>query len=211
MKLDSIRREYRYAALTRENVVATPISQFKKWIKEAQHANVNDFSAMSIITSEADGFPQSRIVLLKAVSASGFTFFTNYDSGKGTAIKKNNKVGLHFFWPELERQIRIDGIAQKTSRQESVQYFNSRPLESQIAACVSAQSTTLKSRSELEEKYKLLKESLDGKFPECPQNWGGYLVKPVKIEFWQGRENRLHDRIVYQLVNSEWQIERLSP
>lgn len=211
IKLDTIRREYRFAALTRENVAETPIAQFKQWIKDAQHANVNDFSAMSIITSEADGFPQSRIVLLKDISAEGFTFFTNYESQKGQAIKRNNKVGLHFFWPELERQIRIDGIAEKTSREVSEQYFYSRPLESQIAACVSAQSAPLKSRSELEEKYRSLKNALGNKRPTCPEDWGGYLVRPVKVEFWQGRESRLHDRIVYQLLNDEWKIERLFP
>jgi pyridoxamine 5'-phosphate oxidase len=211
MKLDSIRREYRFAALTKQSVAASPIDQFKEWLNDAQRANVNDFSAMSLITAQAGGFPQSRIVLLKDISVDGFTFFTNYDSQKGKAIEKNSKVGIHFFWPELERQVRIDGIAEKVSREASVQYFKSRPLESQIAACASAQSATLTSRSKLEEQYKSLQNALQGEQPECPENWGGYLVRPVKIEFWQGRESRLHDRIVHELIENEWKIKRLSP
>nr|WP_319570909.1 pyridoxamine 5'-phosphate oxidase [uncultured Draconibacterium sp.] len=211
MKLDTERREYRFAALTQKSVATSPIEQFNEWINDAQHANVNDFSAMNLITATADGFPQSRIVLLKDISVDGFTFFTNYDSQKGKAIEKNNKVGLHFFWSELERQVRIDGVAEKTSREASVQYFKSRPLESQIAACVSAQSSILTSRSNLEEQFKSLQNTLQGEHPECPANWGGYLVRPVKIEFWQGRESRLHDRIVYELIENEWKIKRLSP
>ncbi|MDX8339160.1 pyridoxamine 5'-phosphate oxidase [Draconibacterium sp. IB214405] len=211
MKLDSVRREYKYAALNKQSVAVSPIDQFKSWLSDAQDANVNDFSAMSLITAEKDGFPQSRIVLLKDISIEGFTFFTNYDSQKGKAIGKNNKVGLHFFWPELERQVRIDGIAEKTTRQTSVDYFNSRPMESQLAACASDQSATLESRSELDEQFKALQETLNGQQPECPENWGGYLVRPVKIEFWQGRESRLHDRIVYELIENEWKIKRLAP
>ena len=211
MKLDTIRREYRYAALTKQSVAASPIDQFKGWLNDAQSANVNDFSAMSLITAETGGFPQSRIVLLKDISADGFTFFTNYDSQKGKAIEKNNKVGLHFFWPELERQLRINGVAEKVSREASVQYFKSRPLESKIAACASAQSATLTSRSKLEEQFNSLQNALQGNHPECPENWGGYLVRPVKMEFWQGRESRLHDRIVYELVENDWKIKRLSP
>lgn len=211
MKLDTIRREYAYAALTKRSVAASPIEQFKNWLHDAQHANVNDFSAMSLITSETNGFPQSRIVLLKDISTEGFTFFTNYNSQKGKTIEKNNKVGLHFFWPEQERQVRIDGIAEKTSRQVSEQYFNSRPLESQIAAYASDQSAILQSRSELENRFKSLSDRFKNEQPECPKNWGGYVVRPMRIEFWQGRESRLHDRIVYELVENEWKIKRLAP
>nr|WP_320154090.1 pyridoxamine 5'-phosphate oxidase [uncultured Draconibacterium sp.] len=211
MKLDTIRREYRYAELTKKSVADSPLKQFKNWLNDAQRANVNDFSAMSLITAAKNGFPQSRIVLLKDISSGGFTFFTNYDSMKGKAIAMNNKVGLHFFWPELERQVRIDGVAEKTSREVSVAYFNSRPLESQIAACASAQSSALTSRNKLEEQFKSLQNALDGEHPECPENWGGYLVRPVRIEFWQGRENRLHDRIVFELVENDWKIKRLAP
>lgn len=211
MKLDTIRREYRYAALTKQSVATSAIDQFKNWLNDAQLANVNDFSAMNLITAEAGGFPQSRIVLLKDISINGFTFFTNYDSQKGKAIEKNNKVGLHFFWPELERQVRIEGIAEKTSRETSILYFKSRPVDSQIAACASAQSSTLTSRSVLEEQFRSLQNALHGEHPECPDNWGGYLVRPVKMEFWQGRESRLHDRIVYELVENGWRIKRLSP
>lgn len=211
MKLDAIRREYRYAALTKKHVAPSPTQQFKDWLKEAENAAVNDFSAMSLITSANDSFPQSRIVLLKDISTEGFTFFTNYNSNKGKAIAQNNKVGLHFFWSELERQIRIDGIAEKTSREVSENYFRSRPLDSQIAACASNQSEELLSRKQLEDRFNQLKDGLNGSSPECPEDWGGFLVRPVRIEFWQGRENRMHDRIVYHLINDTWQIKRLSP
>lgn len=211
MKLDVIRREYRYAALTKQDVNQSPIDQFRTWLDEAKNAAVNDFSAMSLITYDSGSFPQSRIVLLKDINSEGFTFFTNYNSNKGKSISRNNKVGLHFFWPELERQVRIDGIAEKTSREISVNYFRSRPLDSQIAACASHQSEELNSRKELEESFHLLKHELNGANPECPEDWGGYLIRPKRIEFWQGRENRMHDRLVYELIENTWKIKRLSP
>ncbi|HYQ56670.1 MAG TPA: pyridoxal 5'-phosphate synthase, partial [Draconibacterium sp.] len=158
MKLDSIRREYLSAELTQKDVAATPIKQFKTWLDNAKKSNVKDFSAMSLITCIPGEYPQSRIVLLKDIGTYGLTFYTNYNSHKGQAINLNNKVGLHFFWPELERQVRVDGIAEKTSRQASEAYFNSRPLESQIAAFVSHQSEELQSRYQLEESYRKLKD-----------------------------------------------------
>ncbi len=166
---------------------------------------------MSIVTNGADGFPDSRIVLLKSYNNEGFVFFTNYNSQKGQAIAENPKVSLHFFWPELERQVRISGIAEKTSIEESEAYFHSRPFESQVAAAVSDQSAEVPSRVYLEEKFDALKKELNGTNPERPKNWGGYLVRPVKFEFWQGRENRLHDRIVYELKDEDWIIKRLAP
>ena len=166
---------------------------------------------MSIVTNGADGFPESRLVLLKGYNVDGFVFFTNYNSQKGQAIAQNPKVSLHFFWPELEQTMRIAGIAEKTSFEESETYFHARPFESQVAAAVSDQSAEVPSRAYLEEKFEAVKKELKGSNPEYPKNWGGYLVRPVKFEFWQGRENRLHDRIVYELKNDDWIIKRLAP
>ncbi len=184
---------------------------FQRWMKEVLNLNKIDATSMSIVTNGADGFPDSRIVLLKSYNNEGFVFFTNYNSQKGQAIAENPKVSLHFFWPELERQVRISGIAEKTSIEESEAYFHSRPFESQVAAAVSEQSAEVPSRVYLEEKFDALKKELNGTNPECPKNWGGYLVRPVKFEFWQGRENRLHDRIVYELKDEDWIIKRLAP
>ncbi|WP_347838129.1 pyridoxamine 5'-phosphate oxidase [uncultured Draconibacterium sp.] len=211
MELNKIRREYRYSALTRRNATAHPADQFRIWLNEARQANVNDFSAMNLITCSPGEFPQSRIVLLKDYNKNGFTFFSNYTSAKAKAMELNNKVGLHFFWPELERQIRIEGLAEKTPRQVSEDYFKSRPLDSQIAACASNQSSEIDSRETLEKQYQKVKDLLAGQTPECPENWGGYFVRPVRIEFWQGRENRLHDRLVYEHNENGWKIKRLSP
>ena len=180
-------------------------------MKEALESNQNDATSMALITNGVDGYPQSRIVLLKSYNNEGFVFFTNYNSQKGQAIAHDRKVGLHFFWPELERQIRISGHAEKTSYEASESYFHSRPFESQVAAAVSDQSTEVPSRTYLEAKFDALKKELNGTNPECPTHWGGYLVRPVKFEFWQGRENRLHDRIVYELKNEDWIIKRLAP
>jgi pyridoxamine 5'-phosphate oxidase len=166
---------------------------------------------MSLSTFGTDGFPQTRIVLLKAFDEVGFTFFTNYQSEKGRAIENNNGVGLHFFWPELERQIRISGFAEKTSNEISNEYFSSRPELSQLAATVSKQSEKIPSRFFLENQFNGLKKSLKNKELKRPDFWGGFVVKPTKIEFWQGRENRLHDRILYEKINENWEISRLAP
>ncbi|WP_167609356.1 pyridoxamine 5'-phosphate oxidase [Maribellus sediminis] len=211
MKLESIRREYTRAELSKKNADKHPMHLFQRWMKEVLNLNKIDATSMSIVTNGADGFPDSRIVLLKSYNNEGFVFFTNYNSQKGQAIAENPKVSLHFFWPELERQVRISGIAEKTSIEESEAYFHSRPFESQVAAAVSDQSAEVPSRVYLEEKFDALKKELNGTNPERPKNWGGYLVRPVKFEFWQGRENRLHDRIVYELKDEDWIIKRLAP
>lgn len=211
MHLEEIRRDYKRYELIENNIHQNPFEQFKKWLDEARSENIFDATAMSVVSIGGDGFPQSRIVLLKDFGDSGFTFFSNYKSEKGKAIEKNNKVSLHFFWSELERQIRISGYAKKTDSNISKKYFHSRPQKSQIAASISEQSAVIPSREFLESKFNELFERLKDKNPEFPKNWGGYLVSPVKFEFWQGRENRLHDRIVYEKDGESWNIKRLAP
>lgn len=211
MNLESIRKEYKHSVLSHKNLNKNPFRQFDSWIKNALQSEIEYSNAMSLITVGTDGFPQSRIVLLKNYDESGFTFFTNFESEKGISIKNNSAVGLHFFWPELERQIRISGFAEKTSNEISEEYFKSRPVESQIAAIVSNQSKEISTRENLENKFENLKSELLDKPPARPQNWGGYIVKPVKFEFWQGRENRLHDRIIYLKKEKNWEIKRLAP
>jgi pyridoxamine 5'-phosphate oxidase len=211
MQLDHIRRDYRKAELDESTIDKNPFKQFKTWINEAITLNIADVTAMSLISIGRDGFPQSRIVLLKDFSENGFTFFTNYNSQKGKAIDFNPKVGLHFFWADLERQIRITGTASKTSEEVSKGYFHSRPHKSQVAAVLSDQSSVIPSRYSLENNFNKLITELKGSHPTYPKNWGGYLVKPIKFEFWQGRESRLHDRIVFEKSEKDWQIKRLAP
>ena len=211
MKLHSIRTEYKFAELTENSIDKNPLKQFEHWLNDAISAKVNEPTAMTVVTFGVDGFPDSRMVLLKDYNENGFTFFTNYNSNKGKAIEKNPAVGLHFFWPELERQIRISGFADKTSAEISDQYFNSRPVLSQIAAVVSNQSSKIPSRDFLQNQFENLKNEIAGENLKRPENWGGFVVKPVKFEFWQGRESRLHDRILYEKENGSWMISRLAP
>ncbi len=211
MQLEDIRRDYKHAELNEENSSKTPIQQFRTWMDNALEANITDATAMSLVSVGDDGFPQSRIVLLKDYDENGFTFFTNYNSQKGKAIEKDAKVSLHFYWSEMERQIRISGIASKTNTEVSKKYFHSRPQQSQIAAAISEQSSVVPSRKFLENAFTKLSKQLEGENPDCPSSWGGYKVTPVKFEFWQGRENRLHDRIVYEKIGNRWTIKRLAP
>jgi pyridoxamine 5'-phosphate oxidase len=211
MKLHSIRTEYKYAELTENSIVKNPMKQFEQWLNDAISAKVNEPTAMSVVTVGVDGFPDSRMVLLKDYNEDGFTFFTNYNSKKGVSIANNPAVGLHFFWPELERQIRISGLAEKTSSEISDRYFSSRPVLSQIAAIVSNQSSKIPSREFLQNQFEYLKNKIDVINLKRPENWGGFLVRPLKFEFWQGRESRLHDRILYENENGSWMISRLAP
>jgi pyridoxamine 5'-phosphate oxidase len=211
MKLHSIRTDYKFAELTENSIDKNPLKQFEHWLNDAINAKVNEPTAMALVTFGVDGFPDSRMVLLKDYNENGFTFFTNYNSNKGKAIEKNPAVGLHFFWPELERQIRISGFAEKTTPEISDQYFNSRPVLSQIAAVVSNQSSKIPSRDFLQNQFENLKNEIAGINLKRPENWGGFVVKPVKFEFWQGRESRLHDRILYENENGTWMISRLAP
>jgi pyridoxamine 5'-phosphate oxidase len=207
-----IRKDYSSRSLMESDVAPDPIQQFEKWWNEALKAEINEANAMTLATASSDGFPSARIVLLKGFNNSGFMFFTNYKSFKGTQLEENPKACLVFFWKELERQVRITGIVQKASNGASDAYFKSRPFESQVGACVSPQSQVIESREWLQRNYdKLLSENNNDDL-QRPSYWGGYIVKPVIIEFWQGRPGRLHDRIQYTLEESgDWKIERLAP
>ena len=189
-----------------------PYDVFFKWIKEAINSNlIEEPNAMNVSTIEDDGYPRSRIVLLKDLSNNGLTFFTNYNSNKGKSINKNNKVCVSFFWPPLERQVIIKGKAKRISNDLSKKYFYSRPRESQIAALISPQSKIIPNRNFLNKSIKTVGEKYKGKKIPMPDHWGGFIIKPFEIEFWQGRPNRLHDRILFKLFNGRWESNRLAP
>lgn len=189
-----------------------PYEVFLKWIKEAINSNlIEEPNAMNIATIEDDGYPRSRIVLLKDLSNNGLTFFTNYNSNKGKSINKNNKVCVSFFWPPLERQVIIKGKAKRISNDLSKKYFYSRPRESQIAALISPQSKIIPNRNFLNKSIKSVGEKYKGKKIPMPDHWGGFIIKPFEIEFWQGRPDRLHDRILFKLLNGRWKSNRLAP
>jgi pyridoxamine 5'-phosphate oxidase len=207
----AIRKNYSQSSLSEKTAEPDAIRQFAKWWEEAIEAQIEEVNAMTLATASADGIPSARIVLLKEYSAEGFVFFTNYSSYKGKQLAENPKACLVFFWKELERQIRITGIVSKISEKDSDIYFQSRPQGSQVGASVSPQSTIIESREWLEKKYDDLQKKV-GDTIQRPENWGGYIVKPVMIEFWQGRPSRLHDRLEYSLQeNGTWRIERLAP
>ena len=192
-------------------VNSNPIVQFDLWMKEALNADIPEPHAMNVSTVSKEGKPSSRIVLLRNFSENGFVFYTNYNSKKGNDISENNCAAINFFWPQLERQIRIEGKLQKVDSKISDEYFASRPHDSQLGAWASNQSEVLKNRQELEEKFAALEEKFAGKNVPRPEHWGGYCLVPDSIEFWQGRPSRIHDRIKFTTVNNEWKIERLSP
>jgi pyridoxamine 5'-phosphate oxidase len=208
----SIRRNYSLQTLDEASVDPDAIRQFEKWWQEVIASGIDEPNAMTLATASADGLPAARIVLLKGVSRKGFVFFTNYDSYKGKQLMENPKACLVFFWKELERQVRITGIVEKVSEAESDAYFQSRPVGSRFGAWVSPQSNIIESREWLEKKYEdFSREHATGSINR-PDHWGGYLVKPVEIEFWQGRPSRLHDRLEYTLENDgSWRIHRLAP
>tara|TARA_Y100000385_G_scaffold90727_1_gene93430 strand:- start:4319 stop:4963 length:645 start_codon:yes stop_codon:yes gene_type:complete len=210
--LHDYRKNYNKGELTKNKVDANPLQQFRKWFYEAKDSeSVEEVNAMTLTTLGLDGFSKGRVVLLKKYDEHGFYFYTNYSSEKGKSIAQNNKVSLLFFWPGLERQIIIKGTASKTSEDDSDNYFNSRPKGSQLGALVSNQSEVIENRKVIENKLALLENQYSDKEIKKPANWGGYLVSPISIEFWQGRPNRLHDRIRYRLSHLDWIIERLSP
>jgi pyridoxamine 5'-phosphate oxidase len=210
--LAQIRKEYRLHSLDEKSIKASPFKQFETWFNEALNANVLEANAMTLATVSTNNRPSARIVLLKGFTDLGFTFYTNYQSSKGKDLLENPYCSLSFFWPELERQVRIEGVSERVSAEDSDVYFNSRPRESRLGAWASPQSTVIASREILEERYKLLETKLAGeKLIKRPTQWGGYLVKPFLIEFWQGRPNRLHDRILYTWVDGSWKISRLAP
>lgn len=211
MKLDSLRNEYNYSGITRKNVAANPFEQFNQWMREVINSGEKEPTAMTLSTIGTDGFPHARIVLLKFIDENGFIFFTNYNGAKGKDLEANNVAGLHFFWPRLERQIKIVGFAEKTSREMSENYFHSRPVESQLGAWASAQSMEIPSRPYLEQEFEKYRKKFENQIIPLPNHWGGYRVVPQKIEFWQGRISRLHDRIVYEKTSDGWDIIRLAP
>ena len=207
-----IRKDYKLRSLLEKDAEANAIRQFDKWWQEAVHSEVDEVNAMTLATASADGIPAARIVLLKGYDERGFVFFTNYDSFKGLQLAENPRACLVFFWKELERQVRITGLVEKVSAEESDIYFNSRPEGSRIGAWASPQSQVIESREWLEEREKKLVKDFTGKPLSRPAHWGGYRVKPINIEFWQGRPSRLHDRLQYSLqADNTWKIERLAP
>ncbi|QFZ55584.1 pyridoxamine 5'-phosphate oxidase [Oceanihabitans sp. IOP_32] len=211
--LGDYRKSYEKDKLLLSDVPENPMELFQKWFYEVDRYFAEDeTNAMTIATIGQDGFPKNRVVLLKKYTYEGFIFFTNYNSDKGKAIAKNPNVSLSFFWQGAERQIIIKGKAEKIAENLSDGYFESRPRGSQLGALVSNQSTPIKSREYLEDKLQKLEQEYEGKEISRPDYWGGYIVKPIEIEFWQGRPNRLHDRILYTLQKDyNWKIDRLSP
>jgi pyridoxamine 5'-phosphate oxidase len=212
MDLGDLRREYITKGVARKDLDSCPFRQFETWFNQAQQSEINDPTAFSLATASADGQPTLRTVLLKLFDEVGFVFFTNYNSKKGQQLDENSQVAMLFPWLLLERQIKITGTAEKISVEQSAKYFASRPRGSQLGAWISEQSNELQSRKLLEDKFaQALKELADKDVP-MPKSWGGYKVVPTSIEFWQGRENRLHDRFRYDLGKSgEWEITRLEP
>ena len=208
-----IRKNYSKKILSEKDVYSRPIQQFEQWWQEAITSAIDEPNAMTLATASADGLPSARIVLLKGFSEKGFVFFTNYNSYKGNQLADNPKACLVFFWKELERQVRITGLVEKISAKESDDYFYSRPAESQVGASISPQSQVIENREWLETQFNHAQKNISSTSPlQRPLHWGGYLVKPVVIEFWQGRPGRLHDRLQYSLEdNGEWKIERLAP
>jgi pyridoxamine 5'-phosphate oxidase len=211
--LSNYRKSYEKQELLESNISDNPMQLFQKWFHEVDNNfNEGETNAVTISTIGLDGFPKGRVVLLKKFTFEGFIFYTNYESEKGKAILNNPNVCLSFFWHQAERQVIIKGKAEKIAENLSDGYFESRPRGSQLGALVSHQSEILKNRDVLEEKLKQLEIQYEGKEIPRPDYWGGFIVKPVEIEFWQGRANRLHDRIRYTLdKNYDWQITRLSP
>jgi len=210
--ISDLRKDYSSETLLETAISTHPIHQFDKWWQQAIDSQIDEANAMTLATASSDGMPSARIVLLKGFNQQGFVFFTNYKSYKGLQLEENPKACLVFFWKELERQVRIIGLVNKISEQESDEYFHSRPIGSQVGAWTSPQSHVIPNRSWLDEQYHKLSKELQEKNIERPPHWGGYIVKPVIMEFWQGRPSRLHDRIQYTLQeNGEWKIERLAP
>jgi pyridoxamine 5'-phosphate oxidase len=211
--LGNYRKSYEKSELLETSIPEDPINLFNKWFHEVEeYDGVGEVNAMTLSTIGLDGFPKSRVVLLKKFNEEGFIFYSNYDSEKGKALLQNPNVCLSFFWPVAERQVIIKGITEKIPEVISDNYFSSRPDGSKLGAIVSPQSNVIPNREFLENKLKELEYSFEGKEILRPKNWGGFIVKPISVEFWQGRPNRLHDRIIFTLKDDfTWKIERLAP
>lgn len=206
-----LRKDYSLKSLIESEVSKDPITQFEFWLNEAIDSQLPEPNAMTLATSTFEGKPSARVVLLKQFDTNGFSFFTNYDSRKAKNLLQNPYAALVFFWPELERQVRIEGKISRVNDKESDKYFRTRPEKSKIGAWASPQSKVIPNRRYLENLISDFEEEFHSKTIVRPENWGGYILKPTLIEFWQGRPNRLHDRIQYSLVNENWLIERLAP
>ncbi len=211
MTIADLRKQYSQKSLNEKDVAADPIIQFGEWWNEAVAADIEEVNAMTLATASLDGIPAARIVLLKGYNPDGFIFFTNYESYKGKQLEENPKACLVFFWKELERQVRITGLVSRLSSKENDEYFYSRPLASQIGAAVSPQSQVINNRQWLDEQFSVKEKLLAHEKLTRPSHWGGYIVKPVIVEYWQGRPDRLHDRIQYSFEEGEWKRERLAP
>jgi pyridoxamine 5'-phosphate oxidase len=203
------RKSYEKHSLEVEDLKATPHEMLEFWLSEVEE--LHDYNAMVVSSVDASGQPHSRVVLLRGVNEDGLKFYTNYSSNKGQELEQNNKVALNFFWPTVERQVRVEGELHKLSDAESDAYFNSRPRESQIGAWVSPQSSTIESREVLNERFREFTDKFEGHAVPRPAHWGGYLIRAKNYEFWQGRPNRLHDRLSYKLVDGVWTIGRMAP
>lgn len=211
-ELFDLRKEYKTGELLENAIPENPMTLFEEWFEEATTAHLSEPNAMVLATTNAQGIPSARVVLLKEINGHGFVFFTNYESKKGSQILENPNVALVFDWHEIERQVRIEGVAEKVSETDSDTYFNSRPLNSRLGAWTSPQSKVLKGRDELENLLKTTTDKFSDNEIQRPPHWGGYVVKPVNIEFWQGRPNRLHDRILFERTKeNRWNIKRLAP
>ena len=210
-KIGDLRRDYIRARLDETSVAPDPLVEFARWFEEALQAEARDVNAMTLATATPEGTPSARIVLLKGFDEGGFLFFTDYRSRKGSELSQNPRAALVFYWPELERQVRITGITSPTSREESEAYFRSRPRGSRLSAWISHQSQIVESRQQLEAQIPQLESRYPGEDIPLPPYWGGFRLRPDSVEFWQGRTNRLHDRLRYVREKAGWRIERLSP
>lgn len=214
MELEQLRRSYADGFLRVEQFPSNPMVAFEQWFEAAKAADRPDWlevNAMTVATSSKAGEVSARILLLKKVTADGFVFFTNYDSAKGTQLAENCQAELLFYWPHREQQIRIHGDTEKTASELSDEYFHQRPRGSQLGAAVSPQSAVVESREQLVESAIQLESELNGAPVPRPANWGGYLLRPTRFEFWQGRPSRLHDRILFQLIGGSWNVTRIAP